>query len=147
MNRVGGSSTKSGFSLLELMIAFGLITVAILGLIGVFASGLGLSGQSRNVASATELGREVIERIKFEVEQVGFGYVPGGTYSFDGHVPDVSIGSPPFPPPPYQTAWMNNQEFVISVTGSELSPTFKEIRVTVSWDKLSKVILETRLHR
>lgn len=135
-----------GFSLLEMMIAIVLVGVAILGLLGLFASGVELSARSRDLACATELAREVLEQVKNLNSQVGFGYIPSGTYLFDP-TQDAPQGTPLFPPAPYPEAIVNNTHFLITVGGSEISPTLKELRVQVRWGESGNVVLETRLHR
>lgn len=135
---------------MELMIALGLVTVAVLSLITVFISGLQMSARSRDLATATELARAVLERTKLNMRQGGFGAVPNGSYTFDGRVPDARVGAAPldFPPDPYPgVANLNGRSYAIRVTGDEPNPgKLKEMRVEVLFGDRSRVVLETRLH-
>ena len=58
------------------MVAFGILAVAILGLIGVFSSGVSLAAQARDLSVATELGRQVMERIRSATKNADFSHIP-----------------------------------------------------------------------
>ncbi|MEW6279274.1 MAG: type II secretion system protein [Candidatus Eremiobacterota bacterium] len=141
-------SRSRGFSLAELVLAFGVVAVAILSLVAVFLSGVRLTARSRELSSGTEVAHQVMEQVKLNVRQGGFGYLPPGSYNFDGKNPDPQVGVPPllFPPAPYPTTTVNNRDYTVLVSGQELSPTLKELRVEVHWGDQSRVVLETHLH-
>ncbi|GMU52935.1 MAG: hypothetical protein AMXMBFR33_20810 [Candidatus Xenobia bacterium] len=132
----------------ELVLAFGIVAVAILGLVGVFLGGVQLSARSRDLATGTELAHQVLEQVKFNIKKGGFGYIPNGAYTFDGRNPDPTVGAPPllFPPGPYPGQTLSSQKFDIIVTGQEISPTLRSISVQVRWGQTGNVVLETHLH-
>lgn len=141
---------RRGYSLMELVLALGVVTVAVLALITVFISGLELSARSRDLATATELARAVMERTKLNLRTAGFAYVPAGSYTFDGRAPAPRVGAPPldFPPDPYPgVPNLNGQRYSVLVTGSEPNPgKLKEMRVEVLFGPSSRVVVETRFH-
>ncbi|MCA9792812.1 MAG: hypothetical protein KC910_13490 [Candidatus Eremiobacteraeota bacterium] len=140
--------TRRGVWITEVVLAFGLMAVAILGLLAVFMSGLRLSSQARDVAAASELARLTLEQVKANLRTGGFAYVPAGTYRYDGALPDTPVGTAPllFPPAPYPGTTVNGQAFTVVVSGSEMSSTLKDVQVEVSWGPTSKITLETRIH-
>lgn len=136
-----------GFSLLEVALALGIAAVAILGLMAVFISGLHMAERAQDVTAATEVARQVLEEIKLQARQTGFGYIPAGTYTFDGAVdPAQNPGPAQFPPLPYPALAVNSRQFTVLVTGEELSSTLKAVTVEVHWGETSVVRLQTHLH-
>ncbi|MCE7870243.1 hypothetical protein DYH09_07675 [bacterium CPR1] len=123
----------------ELVLAFGIVAVAILGLVGVFLGGVQLSARSRDLATGTELAHQVLEQVKYNIKKGGFAYIPNGAYTFDGRNPDPTVGVAPllFPPGPYPGQTLSSQKFDIIVTGQELSPTLRSISVQARWGRPS----------
>jgi hypothetical protein len=143
--------SKRGFSLAEIILAFGIVTVALLSLVAVFLSGLKLATHSRDLSAANEVGHHVLEAVKRNVQQSGFAYLPAGTFSFDGRPTSSTpaVGTPPatFPPSPYPGMLLNGTQFWVRVTGRELSSTLKEIVVDVYYGSNGHILLATRMHR
>lgn len=130
---------------MEIVLAFGLLAVAILALIAMFTSGVKLSAQARNITVATELGKQVIERARAKVKLSGFSYLPAGTYTFDGRAGDPIAGTPVFPPAPYPSTLVEHQEYFVVVSGAEPSADqLKNLRVDVYWTDTSHISLETK---
>ena len=137
----------SGLSLLELVLSFGILAIAILALIGVFASGVTIAAQARDLSVATELGRQTMERIRSTTKELDFSHIPNGQYTFDGRLEHPTTGTPPFPPTPYPSVKINNHKFDIVVTGEELVlDKIKNIKIEVYWDDVSHITIETRVH-
>jgi type II secretory pathway pseudopilin PulG len=138
-----------GFTLAELVIAFGIVAVAILSLVGVFVAGLKLSSRSRELAVAVEIGHQVMESIKQNTRTVGFGYVPAGAYTFDGRAttPTPQVGAAPslFPPAPYPRSLVNAHEYRVVVSGQALSATLKQVRTEVFYGTSGRVSFVTLL--
>lgn len=135
---------RKGFSLTELVLAFGIVAVAILSLVAVFISGVQASARARDVTTATEVAHQILEAIKVQVRNNGQLSLPAGSYIFDGRVPDAPAGA--FPPAPYPVATLNNQRFFVVVSGADLGPTLKRVAVDVYWGETSKLSMETHLH-
>lgn len=134
-----------GYSLAELVLAVGLVAVALLSLMSVFLSGVEMAGRSRDVNLATELARQTLEQLRFNVRKAGLDCIPAGTYSYDGRLPTPSTGAAPlqFPPAPYP----GSGPFKVIVTGEELNPgRLKAVAVEVVWGASGRVRLETHLH-
>ncbi len=140
---------RRGFTLTELVLAFALVAMAILALVGVFVSGIQLAARSRDVTTATEVGRQMLERVRLNASKGGFAYIPAGGYTFDGRVGQPAVGVAPlqFPPAPYPEITQNNRKFALVVTGQEVMVgRLKSIQVEVWWSDKSKILLETSLH-
>jgi uncharacterized protein (TIGR02598 family) len=135
---------RRGFSLTELVLAFGIVAAAILSLVAVFIAGVQMSARSRDVTAATEVARQVLEAIKVRVRTNGQLSLPAGAYLFDGRVPQAAAAG--YPPAPYPVATVNRQRFFVVVSGSDLGPTLKRIAVDIYWGPTSKISMETHLH-
>lgn len=132
-------------TLVEVVVAFGILAVAALALIAAFVSGMKLSAHSRDITIASEVAKQVLERTRDELRMFGFDYIPAGTYSFDGRAGDFPIGIPPFPPGPYPTTRISDQDYFVVVTGEEPAPgRLKNVRVDVYWHGDSHVTMETK---
>lgn len=136
-----------GLTLLEVMLALGVVAVAMLALAAVFISGLDLIARSKEIAVATELGREVVEQTKLNVRQLGFDFIPPGDYVYNGKNGDPALGTPQFPPLPYPSIVTAESEFFIVVSGTQTSADLRRMVVEVHWGERSKIVLETAFHR
>ena len=111
----------------------------------VFTSGVRTASQARNITVATELGKKTLEKIRSDVRTTGFATIPSGSYSFDGRVGQAQTGTPLYPPSPYPSAVIANQEYTVVVTGEEtVVDEVKGVRVDVYWNERSHITLETR---
>ncbi len=121
-----GALTRSrALSLMEVILAIGILAVAVLALIQVFVSGLKLSARSLKVALATEVGREFMEVVR----KRGHAMVAPGTYL--GDVPTPPDATTGFPPPPYPVATMNQRDFVLVVRAAAVTPDVVSVQVDV----------------
>ncbi|MFH1777908.1 MAG: prepilin-type N-terminal cleavage/methylation domain-containing protein [Candidatus Omnitrophota bacterium] len=57
-------NSQTGFTLLEVMIASAILVIAIISILGVFYSGLGLNESSKNYITALNDARTALERIR-----------------------------------------------------------------------------------
>ena len=126
-----------GFSLAEMLLALGLLSVGLLALIGVLTGGLHLMSKSEEITSATQVARSVIERIK-DMEPAA---VPeNGT--FGGSNLANSSG---FPPAPFPTTQSNGRTYDLTVTTTRVGPHTVSLEVTVTWEDGGKLTCETYL--
>ncbi len=125
----------AGLSLLEVVIALGLLGVALLSILAVFVSGLRLQSQAEQVTEATQLARELLEEIKASPASVP------NSGQFDGRIPDPRSGA--FPPDPYPGVTTSGGEFRLVVELSEKSPELLSVTVEVWWGEGQKVTLQT----
>ncbi len=132
---------QQGLTLFETMIAMAVLTVAILGLAGVFISGLRLVDASANLSGATNVAREFLETVKER------GYSSTSVGQFDGRTPDAVNAATRFPPAPYPKTSVGRQTFTFVVRCQDFSPTIRSIQVDVYWDKDSKKSITTMVHQ
>ena len=114
------------------LLSFGLLTM-----IGVFASGLRLIAQGRDLEAATDIARSFLEA----TQELAFDELPAGPQTFDGRVPDAEAGV--FPPAPYPSTTLNNQQFELVVTIAKQDDYLKLVTVEVRWSESSQVRLQT----
>lgn len=117
----------SGLTLLETVIALGLLTTALLGLLAVFISGLRSVNLSSRVTAATDVGQDFLEVSK----ERGFGLLSLGRY--DGTLPDPP-GPGSFPASPYPSTTIDGIEYHLIVDCQEITPDIRQLSVEVVWD-------------
>ena len=125
-----------GLTLVEILCALALTSVALLTMMGVFISALKLMGGARDRAAATEVSRQLLER----VDAAGFVYIPDTNLSFDG---STTPATGEFPPSPYPKTSLNGQDFTMLVTVRQLSPTLKSVTAQTRWGPDKQVTLQT----
>lgn len=132
-------SRKLGLTLAEVLLAFGLFTVVILGFSVVILSGMRLNLQGDKMSQGTQIARTVMENAKKK------GYANIATGLYDGRLatptpPDASTG---FPPSPYP----KQGDYQIVVQVIDYSPTVRSVKVDVYWSAASKVSLYSLVHQ
>ncbi|MCE7874363.1 hypothetical protein DYH09_28880 [bacterium CPR1] len=111
--------SRRGLTLVEICLAFFLLTLAITTMVGLFISGLRLNAQSQGYLQATELARCQLEAIRDLREFPG----PG---RFDGRIPTPTERD--FPPSPYPG--LGQHKLVVSI---EDSGKLKLVTVEAVW--------------
>jgi type II secretory pathway pseudopilin PulG len=136
------------FTLLEVLIAVGLLLVGLLAIVSVFIHGLKMSAQAREIGTATQVAREQMEHIGYNQRIFGFDNLPTGSYRYNGLTMDAVTGSGPaaFPPAPYPKTNLNQTDFLVVVYGDQPSTFLKSVRVEVYWHPRHFVTLETHFH-
>lgn len=119
----------------------GILTVALLGLLGVFISGLKMVQASAGVTAATNIGREFLETVKMR----GYGATTVGV--FDGRIPTPPDSLSNFPFAPYPVATIDSQSYPLVVRCSDYTPTIRSVSVDVYWRPESKTTLRTLIHQ
>ena len=134
---------RRGLTVLETLIAVGLLSVALLSLLLVFTQGMRWLRQSSQVTGATDVAREFLERVRAN----GYDQVVVGTY--DGRLPvptppDATMG---FPPGPYPQGIRNKERYtlVVRADATGLPPNTVAVKVDVYWNDQGKISLETYL--
>ncbi|MCA9796903.1 MAG: hypothetical protein KC910_34070 [Candidatus Eremiobacteraeota bacterium] len=128
---------RRGFTLAEVMVALGLITIAVLTIIAAFTGALQLSSKSSEITAATGVGQDFLEAIR----DAGYDFVPDGTYTFDGRRADPAIDG--FPPDPYPVAQVDGRDYSLKVRVAPKGATLKIVTVEVFWGNQSRIALET----
>jgi type II secretory pathway pseudopilin PulG len=127
---------------MEVMLAIGLLAVAILSLVALFSSGMRLKTRLSQVTVASELARTTLERTK----SMGFSALPPVGSVFDGQIytPQTAQG---FPPSPYPSQIIDSREYIVTVRVEEVvgRPRLRTVIVEVSWADRSQVTLSTRM--
>lgn len=132
---------RRALTLAEVVIALGILTTAILAIIAGFIGALELNARSLEVAVATQVGRDFMERVK----EHGYDVVPEGTFVFSGANNDPR-NAQGFPPDPYPRIVTNEREHFLLVRVDTKGATLKVVTVEVSWGNSGRVILETYLY-
>ena len=92
-----------------------------------FLSGDRVMQQSRGLTTATDVGREFLETVKF------LGYDKLVVGSFNGAVPDAQDVATGFPPSPYPLTRRDNEDFVLRVFVEQQTVVTRLVRVEVWW--------------
>lgn len=124
-----------GLSLLELIIAIGVLSFALLTMMGVYLSGIRLSTRGEQITVATEVARRLMER----VDEAGYAYIPEANVTYDGrlgHPRDAATG---FPPPPYPS----EENYRLVVLTEKFDDHVKAVTTAVYYDDTSHVLLQT----
>jgi prepilin-type N-terminal cleavage/methylation domain-containing protein len=126
------SRNPAGFTLLEVLLAMALVGVAILGLLGVYVSGLKAVAQQRDRTTAVDLARRTLEGIK----AVPWSELPADDADFEG---GPRAGA--FPPSPYP----GEGQFRVLVKVVADDPHLRTVTVRVRWGPSHEVKLATVL--
>lgn len=134
---------QRGVTLIEIVLALGILAVALLSLIAVFVSGLKLADSSDQVTTASTIGQEFLELTKVR----GYDQLAVGT--FDGRTGDAQDPATGFPASPYPLVRRENRDFTLVVECADVGSTVRSVKVDVYWDVKSggKVTFYTRVHR
>lgn len=127
-----------GFTLSEVMVAIGLLAVALLAVISLFTAALRLQAQLQERTEAASLGRELMERIR-----AAPGTVPAAPRSwYGGEMEDTpyDLGPPRFPPAPYP--FHNGYSLDVELEDAP-RPGMKLVRVGVRWKGGKKLAFQT----
>lgn len=140
MKNLSRCRAGSGVSLVEVLFAVGLLTVVLAALTTVFLGGLRLLRQAQEVATASSLARQEMEKIK-ERDYTGF---PSTAVVYDGRAGDAPSGG--FPPAPYPRQDLGKQYFLV-VRSNPIDDKLQKVAVEIHWDVSKVQSLETILHR
>lgn len=129
--------TLKAFSLLEIMLAVGLLSFAVLTMIGLYASSFKLLANGRDLTAATDVARAELTAL----QEVRFSDLPDTPTTYDGRV----AGAVPqdFPPAPWPTTSVNKREFKVLVAVRPVGANCKELTVRVFWGPSGSVTLQT----
>ena len=127
-----------GSSLLEVLIAASLLTVAFLAVVGLFSQNLKLQSRSAEMTECAEIGRRILEQLK-----ANEGIIPSPTVTFDKNSVQIP-GPPPFPPDPFPFVQGEHGLYEITINIEEATPLYlKSVEVVVSWEGGHGVSLQT----
>jgi len=129
-----GRKHEVGLSLLEVLFAFALVTIAVLGIMAVYTGGLKLSAKGERALFATELSQTMMEVIK----EQGFDKIPTARTTFDGRA-NQAPNADGFPPAPYPKV----DDYVVQVTAYQKEDFLKSVTVRVFYDNQNSVVLQT----
>ncbi len=128
-------SCGRGVTLLEIILALAVLTVAALSLVLMFTRGMELLGSNKRVARATETGQGFLETVRAR----GPANITLGTY--DGRILDSPDPTTGFPPPPYPET-VDGLALKVEATDTGLPPGLVSVTVDVFFDGDRKVTLE-----
>lgn len=136
---VGPLNRRRGLTLVEVMLALGILAVAILGLVALFGSGLRLQSQSDRVSAATEIGQAFLERVR----DGGVSGLPDHAAVFDGRVPSTPDAASGFPPAPYPQVDRQGTIYHLVVEVVTHGADRRSVQVQVHWGENSRIALES----
>lgn len=134
-------TSRRAVTVAEVMMAFGILAVAILAIVSAFLGAIELNARSVDTAVATQVGRDFLER----VNELGYDSVPDGTYTFVGANNDPQNGDG-FPPAPYPKVVANGKDHYLQVRVSTKGATLKVVVVEVTSGKHGRATFETYLY-
>lgn len=134
-------SKRRAVTVAEIMMAFGIVAMAILALVTGFIGALEMNARSVETAVASQVGRDFLER----VNEAGYDNVPDGTFVFSGAANDPQTAEG-FPPAPYPRVEANGQVHTLTVRVSTKGATLKVVVVEVACGKHGKTSFETYLY-
>lgn len=139
---------KGGLTLLEVMVAIGLLAVATLSLLTVFVGGLRMMQRSNEMAAANGVAKSTLEAIDRDFRAFGLASLDAGVYIYDGRTPDptTATGTNTFPPAPYPSVVVGDQRYFVVVEGRPEGTRLRRVRVSVYWNDNHPLKLETLLH-
>ena len=129
---------NAGFTLAEVLLSIGLLSVSLLAVIGLFTSAIRFQATSQERDLAMNISRRLLERIASEPNIVppAPGTWIGGEMAFT----PPALGSPAFPPAPYPY----EEGYVLDVfLENSARPGMKLVRVVARWDNGRSVTLQT----
>ena len=124
---------KTGVSLIEVMLALGLVATAVLAIMSVYTMGLRQSVKAEKMLKATEMSREIMERTR----ELDFSKIPDTNTTFDGHLSQSAVNG--FPPSPYP----KRTDLVAVIVVDQVAPQLKSVCVRVFYDKGQSVDFQT----
>ena len=139
---------QRALTLLESIIAIGLLALATLSLLTVIVGGMKLMQRSNEMAAANDVAKSVLEAVKRDFRVEGMDALPPAAYTFDGRIPDDADDTGPntFPPSPYPSIIVGGRQYSVVVEGQNEGPRVRRVKVSVYWDDDTPVVLETLLH-
>ncbi|MBI3540647.1 MAG: prepilin-type N-terminal cleavage/methylation domain-containing protein [Deltaproteobacteria bacterium] len=150
--------SKAGFSLLEVMIAIGILAVSLLAIYGLQSTSLLGSARAQKISIATQLARGKMAATLLDLE-VGMqkGDFPddkeeSGTFEAEKY-PDytwkVKIRKTELPAPPVPQGGAELLEQVFKTVSEQLSQVTREVRLSVSWKEFDEeeegIVLTTHI--
>ncbi|MFA5504750.1 MAG: type II secretion system protein [Vulcanimicrobiota bacterium] len=145
-----GSKRKRALTLLETIIAIGLLAMATLSLLTIIVSGMKMMQRSNEVAAASDVARSTLEAIKRDFKAHGMSALPPDEFTFDGRDPEpdeVDLSGPvAFPPQPYPRVTVGGQTYFVGIEGRSEGTRVKRVKVNIFWDDDTPLVLEALLH-
>jgi type II secretory pathway pseudopilin PulG len=141
---------ERALTLLEAIIAIGLLALATLSLLTVIVGGMKLMQRSNEMAAANDVAKSTLEAVKRDFRLHKMDSLPPAVYKFDGRVPDDAVDMGPtlntFPPAPYPDITVGGRQYFVVVEGLNEGTRVRRVKVSVYWDDDTPVVLETLLH-
>ncbi|MCA9779427.1 MAG: prepilin-type N-terminal cleavage/methylation domain-containing protein [Candidatus Eremiobacteraeota bacterium] len=131
-------SKRKAFTLAEVLLSIGLLSVALLAVIGLFTSAIRFQASSQERELGVNIARRLLERIASEPNVVppGPAVWTGGEMAFT----PLDIGPPAFPPAPYPYEGGYALDVVLD---NSTRPGMKLVQVVARWGNGRSVTLQT----
>lgn len=136
MISAGRRGVREGATLAEIIVALGVVSIALLAIMGVLIKSTGALRADRKVAQASNIARQVLEAVR-----AGGIEIPAGTVTFDGRTGQAPVND--FPPAPYPQTTNEEGDFFVVVEVKPRPPSLKSVTVSVYWDVETRVTLQS----
>lgn len=134
MKPVSSFRSTKAVTLLEILIAMCLVSMAVLAILAVYTSGLKLSAKGEKMVKATEIAQSTLETIR----ELGYDKIPEPQTTFSGKKGDPQTDEG-FPPAPYP----GESDYPIQVTAGIKETDLKSVTVRVFYNERNSVVLQT----
>lgn len=142
---ITNSKNSTAFTLLEVLVALGILAVSITAILQMYGTAMVTSGRAEAVTVATMLARQKMaeQMIKLEKDALE-GKFPGTDEESDGSFDEpydrykwhVNIRKVEIPMPPQSE--QNAQAQMMQMISKQIGENLREIRLVVSWEELGE---------
>lgn len=145
MKSIANSKNKAGFTLLEVLVALGILAVSITAILQMFGTAMVTSSRAESITVGTMLARQKMaeQMIKLEKDALE-GKFPGTDEESDGSFDEpydkyrwhVKVRKVEVPLPPQSEQGAQAQ--LMQMISKQIGDNLREIKLDVTWDELSE---------
>lgn len=145
MKTTANSKNSAGFTLLEVLVALGILAVSITAILQLFGTAMVTSARAESVTFATMLARQKMAEQMFKLEKDALeGKFPATDEESEGNFDDpyskykwhVKIRKVEIPMPPQEK--QDAQAQMMQMVSKQIGESVREIALLVSWDELNE---------
>lgn len=145
MKSIASSKNNRGFTLLEVLVALGILAMSITAILQLFGTAMVTSSRAESVTFATMLARQKMAEQIFKLEKDALeGKFPGTDEESEGNFDDpyskykwhVKIRKVEIPLPPQEN--QDAQAQMMQMVSKQIGESVRELTLVVSWDELSE---------
>ena len=139
--------SKAGFSLLEVIISIGILSISLLAIFNLQSTSILGASRARRISTCTQLARQKMAQVLLDIEKgIPKGEFPEakeeeGTFE-EEKFPDYSwklvIKKTEIPPPPAPEGGAEIMIQAFTMVAERLSETTREVKLTISWKEFDE---------